>query len=508
MKLNKKLFTLLIFFILFIFLILPLWLNKKFGYIYYEQFLFNLKLIQFGYLDGDSNLVKSAIKWLIVVPIILSILLFYLRNIILFFNLKKDQSIDIIIQKLKKIKKNYYKYKIYFFFKICFYFFYKFFYVFIILIIIILFYGYTNFFIKPINVSNLDFLDKNYEPPNIIYANNTFNLVVVYAESFENSLSDKKIFGENLIEDVLKFNDAKSIKYFYQIPSTGYTLSSLVSTQCGIPLLQIKNSYFDAINLRGINTFLPNLTCLTDILHDKGYNNYFISSDDIKNSLTDKFLESHNYTNFFGLKELSDLGYNISKQAYHNKNKWDGGIHDNVLFEASIDILKNIKNDNKNFFMTIMTLDSHAPEGYPNQECLKKTMKYRNLNNYTINDSIKCSSLYLSAFIENFKKLNMKNTKLVIIGDHLLMKNLATKERFIFNQFYIDENLKIKRDHMNFYDLFPTFLEIVNFKINNKLGKVGLGYSIFRKNLNYEIIDFSMNGSSALYDSFWGLSDF
>ncbi len=507
MNIKSKLFSLIVFFILFVFLILPLWLNKKFGLIYYEQFIFNLKLVYFGFLDGDSNIFKSAIKWLIIIPIILSLILFYTRNIIIFFKTKKDKSFDIIIEKLRKVKNNYYKFKINFFFQISFYIFVRFFYVFIILIIIILYSKYTNFFHKPGEVSNLDFLDKNYEYPNVSYNQDTSNLVVVYAESFENTLSDKKVFGENLIIDLFKFREAKSIKYFYQVPSTGYTLSSLVSTQCGIPLLKIKNSFFDVINLKGINTFLPKLTCLTDILHENDYYNYFISSDDVENSLTNKFLETHNYTNFYGLKELTDLGYETSKQAYHNKKKWDGGIHDNILLQASLDILKNLKNENKKFFMTIMTLDSHAPDGYPNRECLKERLDLINVNNYTIKDTVKCSSIYLSSFIEDFKKLNLKNTKLIVLGDHLLMKNLKKKDRYIFNQFYIDDNMQFERDYMNFYDLFPTFLEVINFKINNNFGKVGLGYSIFKNNPNYEIIDFTMNGSSVIYDSFWGLSD-
>ena len=507
MNIKIKLFSLLIFFILFVFLMLPLWLNKKFGLIYYEQFIFNLKLAYFGFLDGDSNLVKSAIKWLIIVPIILSLILLYLRNVIIFFKNKKDKSVDVIIEKLKKIKNNYYKFKINFFFQTIFYIFIKFFYVLIILLIIILFYKYTNFFYKPSKVSNLDFLDKNYEYPDVSYNKNSFNRVVVYAESFENTLADKQVFGENLISDLLKFKEAKSIKFFYQVPSTGYTLSSLVSTQCGIPLLKIKNSFFDVINLKSVNTFLPKLTCLTDILHENEYHNYFLSSDDIENSLTNKFLETHKYTNFYGLKELTDLGYETSKQAYHNKNKWNGGIHDNTLLQASLDILKDLKNNNKKFFMTIMTLDSHAPDGYPNRECLEERLDLRNINNYTINDSVKCSSIYLSSFIESFKKLNLKNTKLIVLGDHLLMKNLNKKERYIFNQFYIGDNLKFERDYMNFYDLFPSFLEIINFKINNNFGKVGLGYSIFKKNLNYEIIDFTMDGTSVIYDNFWGLSD-
>ena len=117
---------------------------------------------------------------------------------------------------------------------------------------------------------------------------------------------------------------------------------------------------------------MPNLTCLTDILAEHGYENIFLSSDYLENSLTDRFLITHNYTKMYGLKELTAMGYKTSKKAYHNKKEWSGGIHDNVLLDASINILESLQKNEKNFFMSIMTLDSHTPAGTPNQFYIKK----------------------------------------------------------------------------------------------------------------------------------------
>ena len=157
--------------------------------------------------------------------------------------------------------------------------------------------------------------------------------------------------------------------------------------------------------------------------------------------------------------------------------------------------------------MSIMTLDTHSPAGYPNRECLKNFLNKRNFNNYKISDSVKCTSIYISKFINEFNKLELKNTKLVIVGDHLLMGKIEVEDRYIYNKFFIDDKLKIERDDMNYYDLYPSLLEAMNFKINNDLGKVALGYSIFRKNQEYKKIYSMINGSSKLYDKFWGMND-
>ena len=85
------------------------------------------------------------------------------------------------------------------------------------------------------------------------------------------------------------------------------------------------------------------------------------------------------------------------------------------------------------------------------------------------------------------------------------MGDLKVKNRYIYNKFFFEKNLKIRRNSMNFYDLYPTFLEAMDFKINNEYGKVGLGYSIFSRNKNYQKIYFKMKGNSKLYDQFWGI---
>ena len=153
--------------------------------------------------------------------------------------------------------------------------------------------------------------------------------------------------------------------------------------------------------------------------------------------------------------------------------------------------------------MSIMTLDSHSPAGTPNPECLKTIMKKRNLNNFTIKESFKCTSAYVREFIEEFRNLNLDNTKLVIIGDHLLMKDLKFKEKYFYNKFFINNELDIKRDYINFFDLYPSILEVMKFRINNDKGKVALGFSVFTDYDKYQKIQTPLKGSSKLYDTFW-----
>ena len=83
------------------------------------------------------------------------------------------------------------------------------------------------------------------------------------------------------------------------------------------------------------------------------------------------------------------------------------------------------------------------------------------------------------------------------------MQDIGKDERYIYNKFFINKNLSFKREYLNFFDLYPSILEIMKFRINNKKGKVALGYSVFKQNDDYELINFTLKGSSKLYDSFW-----
>ena len=56
---------------------------------------------------------------------------------------------------------------------------------------------------------------------------------------------------------------------------------------------------------------------------------------------------SHNYTKLLGIEELKNMGYVTSKNAWHNKKNWYGGIHDNILLKAAIDELNNLKSSSK-----------------------------------------------------------------------------------------------------------------------------------------------------------------
>ena len=92
-------------------------------------------------------------------------------------------------------------------------------------------------------------------------------------------------------------------------------MHSLIASQCGVPLLNL--GLLRNIKHDNVKRFLPNLTCLTDILHQKNYKNILITSDNSESGGYDAFANTHKYDEIIDLDRLAKLGYKTSRRAWH-----------------------------------------------------------------------------------------------------------------------------------------------------------------------------------------------
>ena len=217
---------------------------------------------------------------------------------------------------------------------------------------------------------------------------------------------------------------------------------------------------------------------------------------------------NHKYlkSNIYDVGKLKQLGYETSKNAWRgNKNKY-GGMHDDVLFDASFDIIKKNLNKSEPFFLSIYTLDTHSPRGYPNPKCLKSMFNDLEIEkNFTIKNSVICTVASLADFIKKILALN-EPIDIVILGDHAYPGIDEGKSR-IFNKFIVEGNTTFNREKMNHLDLFPSLLHILGFKF--KENRLALGFNIFDEvNLNFYNdfvldLDKKLYGKSKKYLSFW-----
>ena len=461
----------------FLFLSIYVWLNRYFGNVDIEQFLFFLLLGFDGLLDTEDYIINKFIELCIVTPLMLSIFLgliyYFLSNI--FFKSKSP--------------------------------FFSFVPVIFFLASIFILLNNLSFFnwINHLN-NETDFIKSKYIKPNQITLNSQKdNLILIYVESLEKTFSDKKIFQEDLIYEINESSlNGKSIKYFNETKYTNWTIAAIVASQCGLPLkpigiLDTKKRGKHQKHVFGLKTFLPNAKCIGDILKENNYKNIFINGVDLNFVGTGLFFRNHGYD------ELYDKNIFTKKMLKFEPNSWGGAPHDSFLFNFAKKKILELKNDDKPFNLTILTTDTHAPYGYLDQKCQKNGSKFDSV--------VKCTSKTIRNFVDFVKNEIPNNTKIVIIGDHLFPEgnkiNISTENKFrdIYNMFISYNDFNFNRDEINHYDLFPTILNFMNFEFDQN--KLGLGFSALKNfnendyNNHIKYLNENIQNKSKYYQNFY-----
>lgn len=323
------------------------------------------------------------------------------------------------------------------------------------------------------------------------------NLVLIYVESLEDSYKNPATFGRNLLSSLDKVKGV-SFSHYKQAPGTNWTIAGITATQCGLPLKNV--SLYDGNNQgENIKSFLPNAVCLGDVLHDAGYHNVYMGGDALKFSGKGKFFQDHHYDEVYGREELKK---NLTASEM---NYW--GLYDDDLLVLVKAKLKSLHAQSQPFNLTFTTIDTHGPNGHFSKYC-----KSRGVTEFK--GVVECTSNQVSNFITFMKKNDyLKDTNVVILGDHLAMYNPVhqeldhTKERYIFNRFISNTPITKNRENILHFDLFPTILEFIGFQVEG--GQLGLGFSGISQNTPlptatiYEDMNKDLLNNSEKYLKLW-----
>lgn len=313
-------------------------------------------------------------------------------------------------------------------------------------------------------------LDEYYVEPQFSEPEIKPNLIFVYLESIEAGFVDEEIYGENLIANLDEATsgpgwiDINTIEG--SLPGTEWTIASLVSTQCGFPLVGTGVGGWNS-SLEGNANFLENATCLGDVLSDAGYTNVFMGGAELSFAGKGNFLSSHGFDQSFGRSEWIANGHKESEM-----NWW--GLRDEDLLQHAKLKLNLLERREAPFGMFLLTVDSHAPNGLPDERCESEKAD-------SLERSIQCSTDSVAEFLNTIDI--EENTSIVVLGDHPLMattisetENGQSVNRVLFRiKPAANVNASGDREALPF-DVFPTVLGSLGFDAFGK--KAGLGVNI------------------------------
>lgn len=405
-------------------------------------------------IDGTSpTFIKGILLYCVIVPLVLTVLVYLLFNVNKLNRFFSNSNIFLFFKKRELIL------SIFFFcvsFLIC-----------------------TNKlelvdYIKKYTKSTTIYEDKYVDPKNvdIDFPDNKRNLIYIFLESMETSYYSKNeggYFEEDFIkelhdmaEDNITFNNNKG---FCVAPNTGWTIGGMIGEHSGTPLtIPIDQNEFVTSN-----KFMPGLTSLGDILENEGYHNVLMLGSDAVFGGRKFFFEKH------GNYEILDYNYYCDNGKIDYNVWW--GFEDFKLIEFAKEELLELSRSTEPFNLTMLTVDSHHPDGYVCDYC-------NNEYDGKLKNVFACTSKQIYEFINWIKGQDFyDNTTIVIAGDHTSMSTTFGNEikdydRNVYCTIInspIESNVN-DREYCTF-DLFPT--TIASLGANIKGNKLGFGTNLF-----------------------------
>ena len=362
------------------------------------------------------------------------------------------------------------------------------------------------------NAKSSPLLERYYDFPDTVYQpEKPTNLVMIYVESLENTYRDESLWGTNLLGSLDQATAGwMEFPEFREVRGTGWTIAGIVASQCGV-LLKDENP-LDIRQLFGKNSinrigeradeFMPGITCMGDILDEAGYRNHFLGGADPEFAGKGKFLADHGFDVVKGLPTWEAMGET-------NFSKW--GLYDDRLLDYARAELDYLHAQGEPFNLTVLTVDTHRPEGHISPTCAKRGVE-------DLPGIIECTSDMLADFVGYMRaKGYLEDTAVVITGDHLTMPNSVQDDidqapsRTIYNRFWSPEPVAPNRDEFLHFSMMPTVLDILGFDYPGNemaLGVSGVGVLEPGDLDFYHLpdLDDQLRRPSPLYEEFWGSS--
>lgn len=451
----------------FVLLFTSSWLGRKFGHPNFEQVLYHLQFGSNDLVDVDQKLVWSHIRQCLLAPIIPTLLIYVLESIVVQI---RQIGFPAYRTKIRTRMQEWASRITPLLGQLCFQIFRRRLPLALIILASLVLLTKLSAWSYIRSLQYVEFFSANYIEPAAIQApRHKKNLVLIYAESMEQTYAESSIFGSNLIEG-LKVSGTKSesIEQFLQTPGTGWTIAGIVSSQCGVPLRPITMKDIDHTSNEQAKVFMANATCLGDVLKRAGYTNIFMGGAGLDFAGKGKFLLTHGYDEVYGKKDWRERGET-------QFSEW--GLHDDRLLANAKKKIDQLEAQGEPYNLTLLTVDMHPPSGFVSDTC-----KHRGASDYK--NIVTCSADMVGQLIRYMHQRGYtKNTDVVVVGDHLSMgaplddQLEQAKERTIFNRFFTQTDLDKNRNILYHYDLFPSILYLLGFRFTEN--RLALGASVF-----------------------------
>lgn len=359
------------------------------------------------------------------------------------------------------------------------------------------------------NFVKSDFIDKHYvdaSKTKLAFPEQKRNLIYIFLESMENTYADTEAGGNitnnfipeltQLAKDNINFSNDEDLGGALNFAGTTWTAAAMVAQTSGIPV----KVPLTADTYGGESGFLPGVYSIGQILEKEGYNQTLLLGSDAAFAGRESYFTDHGNYNIVDINSLKEEG-----RLPEDYVVW-WGYEDQRLFNFAKEELNKLAASGEPFNFTMLTADSHFPDGYLCPLCGSDyDEQYANV--------LACCSKQIYQFVEWIKtQPYYENTTIILSGDHLTMdpKFLddidAEYTRTVYNCIINSPITPLKTENRQFatYDMFPTTLAALG--VNIEGNRLGLGTNLFsdKKTLieehGYKTLSKELNKKSDFYN--------
>ena len=356
--------------------------------------------------------------------------------------------------------------------------------------------------------TNSSFIEDYYVEPSsdlLTFPEQKRNLIYIVLESMENTYADTSAepVDDNYIqkltqlaEENINFSHTDGQGGALSFNGTTWTAASLVSQTAGITV----KVPVAADDYNGVDPYMPGVTALGDLLAEAGYEQVFLLGSDADFAGRDAYFTEHGGYEIVDIKALKEQG-RLDEDYY----EW-WGFEDEKLYEFAKEELLKLAESGQPFNFTMLTADSHFPDGYLCPQC-GDTYEEQYANVLT------CTADMLYDFVLWIQQQPFyENTTIVISGDHLTMDPgfLAGLEedyvRTVYNCILNApiEPVQEKNRLFGVYDMLPTTLAALGVEIAGD--RLALGTNLFSavptltEKYGYEFLNDELEKRSVYYN--------
>jgi len=335
------------------------------------------------------------------------------------------------------------------------------------------------------------------------------NLVIIYLESLERTYMDPVRFPN--LTPRLAALETRSLSFsgLGQTVGADFTVGGMVATQCGTPLI-----LSGGVNSGKMSQFLSGAICLGDLMSAAGYHLTYLGGASVNFAGKGAFYQTHGYDEVLGIDELRSQ---LAEPEY--RAEW--GLQDDTLFELGRSYYASLAGRDKPFVLTLLTLDTHHPNGHASTNRACAELAYGDGSNPMLN-AVLCTDLLVGQFIDEILSgPHGSETVIAVMSDHLAMVNSATdllnagprRNLLMVLDGTRNEGLSIDRAATTL-DIGPTLLSYLGFDVP----ALGFGVDLMREAETLPerliasvddrmMLDSHLMGYQAVYQRLWAYPD-